>query len=47
MIQEAESEGKSGSFFFFSSDRKFILKTLRGNELTKLKEILFDYYTHV
>jgi Phosphatidylinositol-4-phosphate 5-Kinase len=28
-----ESQGKSGSFFFFSEDKKFIIKTMNDGEL--------------
>jgi len=28
-----ESQGKSGSFFFFSHDKKFIIKTMYDDEL--------------
>lgn len=32
VFQAGEGSGQSGSFFFFSSDKRFIIKTLRGNE---------------
>ena len=32
IFKAGESAGKSGSFFFFSHDNKFIIKTLKGNE---------------
>ena len=32
--------GKSGSFFFFSQDRKFLIKTLRKDELDVFLELL-------
>ena len=28
VFKAGESQGKSGSFFFFSHDRKFIIKTM-------------------
>ena len=39
--------GKSGAFFFFSYDRRFILKTLKKEEIPTLKALLFDYYNHI
>ena len=39
------SEGKSGSFFFFSNDNKFIIKTISNNELNYLiNDFLTNYY---
>jgi hypothetical protein len=32
VFQAGEGTGKSGSFFFFSHDNRFIIKTMRGNE---------------
>ena len=43
-----ESEGKSGSFFFFSHDQKFLIKTLTSSELnTFLGEFAVSYYEHM
>lgn len=43
-----QSMGKSGSFFFFSSDSRFILKTLRDGELAALLEsVLYNYALYV
>jgi len=40
-----ESEGKSGSFFFFTHDKKFIIKTLHQHELqTILGGFLKSYH---
>lgn len=33
VFKAGESQGKSGSFFFFSHDRKFIIKTMFDDEL--------------
>jgi len=42
-----ESEGKSGSFFFFSHDGRFLIKTITKNELNtmigKFMETYFEY----
>ena len=43
-----ESEGKSGSFFFFSHDQKFLIKTLTSSELnTFLGDFSIHYYDHL
>ena len=42
-----ESKGKSGSFFFYSYDRKFIIKTITNEEKETMKEILLEYYNYV
>ena len=41
-----ESAGKSGSFFFFSYDKKFILKTMNDNEMDIFIKMLPDYLDH-
>ncbi len=38
------SEGKSGSFFCFSPDKNFILKTITAEEAKVLKNLLPFYY---
>lgn len=37
------SEGRSGAFIYFSSDRKYIVKTTTDREFLKLMQILPDY----
>lgn len=37
------SEGRSGAFLYFSSDRKYIVKTTTQSEFTKLLQILPEY----
>eukprot|EP00027_Filamoeba_sp_ATCC50430_P004402 CAMPEP_0168550528 /NCGR_PEP_ID=MMETSP0413-20121227/5692_1 /TAXON_ID=136452 /ORGANISM="Filamoeba nolandi, Strain NC-AS-23-1" /LENGTH=524 /DNA_ID=CAMNT_0008581003 /DNA_START=524 /DNA_END=2098 /DNA_ORIENTATION=+ len=41
------SEGKSGSFFCFSPDKNFIIKTIPESEAIVLRKILPDYYHHL
>lgn len=41
-----ESTGKSGSFFFFSFDKKFIIKTMFDHELDIFMEHIEDYFLH-
>lgn len=40
------SGGASGSFFFFSHDNRFIIKTLSGNEKDVLLNMLDDMINH-
>ncbi len=47
IFKAGESSGKSGSFFFFSHDNKFIIKTLKGNEKQLLLNILDDYIAYL
>jgi len=44
---ELASTGKSGSFFYYSYDSKFILKTVSEDEFHFLRQILPDYYEHI
>ena len=46
-LTELCSSGKSGSFFYYTSDGKFMLKTIRKDEFKLMKYILKDYYDHV
>jgi len=39
--------GKSGSFFFFSKDQKFVIKTMRRDEKKILIDMLDDYIAHL
>lgn len=47
ILSELGSPGKSGSFFYFSRDYKYIIKTIHHAEHKLLRKILRDYYTHV
>jgi 1-phosphatidylinositol-4-phosphate 5-kinase len=40
-------EGASGSFFFFSEDKKFIMKTMTEAEVERMQEKLKTYLEHV
>ena len=46
ILSELGSPGKSGSFFYFSRDYRFIIKTLRHAEHKFLRRILRDYHAH-
>ena len=47
LVSELGSPGKSGSFFYFSRDYKYIIKTIHHSEHKMLRKILKDYYNHV
>lgn len=46
MLSE-ESTGKSGSFFFHTSDSKYMIKTIRQSEFEVLRNILPNYHEHI
>ena len=46
-LKEICSSGKSGSFFYFSYDGKYLMKTIPESEFLKFKEMLRDYYTYM
>ena len=47
ILSELGSPGKSGSFFYFSRDYKYIIKTIHHAEHKLLRKILREYYDHV
>lgn len=47
VFQAGEGAGASGSFFFFSYDNKFLLKTIPISEKKILIDILDDYIQHL
>ncbi|KII87645.1 hypothetical protein PLICRDRAFT_111621 [Plicaturopsis crispa FD-325 SS-3] len=47
ILSELGSPGKSGSFFYFSRDYRFIIKTIHHSEHKFLLSILKNYYDHV
>ncbi|CAH7681028.1 hypothetical protein BY996DRAFT_4577700 [Phakopsora pachyrhizi] len=47
ILSELGSPGKSGSFFYFSRDYRFIIKTIHHSEHKFLRTILKDYHSHV
>ena len=46
-LNEQCSTGKSGSFFYYTPDSKYMLKTISHAEFVRLKHILKQYYTHM
>ncbi|KAI7830345.1 hypothetical protein BC939DRAFT_392810 [Gamsiella multidivaricata] len=47
ILSELGSPGKSGSFFYFSQDYRFIIKTIHHSEHKFMRKILKDYFNHV
>ncbi|GAB5368090.1 hypothetical protein AAMO2058_001288300 [Amorphochlora amoebiformis] len=44
---EFVSNSKSGAFFFFSNDARYMIKTVEQAEAKTLTNMLYDYYNHV
>jgi len=40
ILKAGESKGKSGSFFFWTYDQKFMIKTINRTELNSLIKML-------
>jgi len=47
IFKAGRASGKSGSFFFFSNDGKFIIKTMIKEEVDKLIEMLPSYVDYL
>lgn len=47
IFKTGEAAGASGSFFFFSYDRRFIVKTMTDGELKLLLRILPNLHKHL
>ena len=47
IFKSGQGSGASGSFFFFSYDQKFLIKTLRGREIDNMLEMIDDYLKHI
>ncbi|KAJ3210425.1 Phosphatidylinositol-4-phosphate 5-kinase [Dinochytrium kinnereticum] len=47
VLSELGSPGKSGSFFYFSQDYRFIIKTIHHSEHKFIRKVLHNYYNHV
>jgi len=45
-FEAGESQGKSGSFFFFTHDKRFLIKTIGNSEYTTFMKFLPEYYRH-
>ena len=47
VFKAGESQGKSGSFFFFSHDKNFIIKTMSPTDYSTFVRIFPKYHEHV
>ena len=47
VFKAGEGAGASGSFFFFSHDRRFIIKTMTNEELHLFLKMLPNYELHL
>ena len=47
VFKAKESAGKSGSFFFFSYDKKFLIKTMNNKELDVFLRAIPTYLFHL
>ena len=47
VFKAGQGAGKSGSFFFFSHDSKFLIKTLNSAEKKLMLGMLEDFVTHI
>ena len=47
IFKTGEGEGKSGSFFFFSFDKKYIIKTISSDEVKIFLKFLGNYSQHI
>ncbi|KAL9551555.1 hypothetical protein PS6_004950 [Mucor atramentarius] len=47
ILSELASAGKSGSFFYYSRDYRFIIKTIHHTEHKFMRKILKEYHDHV
>ena len=41
------SSGKSGALFYYTKDKKYMLKSISGREFRQLIKILKDYHRHL
>ncbi|GAA5806688.1 hypothetical protein MFLAVUS_000036 [Mucor flavus] len=47
ILSELGSPGKSGSFFYYSKDYRFIIKTIHYTEHKFMRKILKEYHQHI
>ena len=47
MNEAGEGAGKSGNFFFYTSDNKFLIKTMTDDDKDALLNIIDDYYSYL
>ena len=47
VFKAGEGAGASGSFFFFSHDRRFLIKTMSSGEKKKMLKMVDAYVQHI
>ena len=47
VFKAGEGAGASGSFFFFSKNNKFLIKTMNSAEADRFLSIIDDYINHI
>lgn len=47
IFKSGEGMGKSGSFFFFSHDENFLIKTMTINDFKAFKTLFQYYFEHI
>ena len=47
IFKAGEGMGKSGSFFFFSHDTTFLIKTLTQNDFKAFMSLFRSYFNHI
>jgi len=47
VFKAGQNSGASGSFFFFSHDKRFIIKTMRKDEMSNFFSMIKSYHKHV
>jgi len=47
VLKAGEGAGRSGSFFFFSYDNRYLVKTVNQNDKSKLDKLIHKYHEHI
>ncbi len=47
MLYELCSSGQSGSLFYYTKNKKYMLKTIPKREFVKFRSVLKDYFMHM
>ena len=47
IFKAGEGMGKSGSFFFFSHDSKFLIKTMTTDDFDAFMKLFVNYFEHI
>jgi 1-phosphatidylinositol-4-phosphate 5-kinase len=47
IFKAGEGSGSSGSFFFFSKDNRFLIKTINKREMFLFSQMIDSYIEHI